>query len=264
MKVQCEKCNARFNYEKSMGICPKCNRYMQPKSIEEGGNKEANKEPNKVPNNEPFNGSNKDLRREHDIHEVKTTSTKKRRITGKSAAAILLIGIIAAIPIYTYVKADKDIDKIYAERKYEKKPVLKEVQENGFDIATGHVKIADGQPIVKEHMRKIPGFVYLMVPYTMDGKDDYDHPNQVYLKVDGKYLTPLMEYELTESEEYTDDFITLNVRDSLLSGGGNFIFAVPEGDHSYEIFVQEQTVSKETYEKKVAVNHLMPIKVEEK
>lgn len=255
MKVRCEKCKTKFDYEACFGKCPACNRYMPPRKKVRGEEGKTQKT-EKVNVSEPT-GKIKPIKKE--IHKKKHTS--KMQFFFSTIIISAIIGAMIGAFFYAEAEKEKATNKIRAAKQYTPVEATLGNQQDGFYIKDSYVKVEEGMPYELEKIKLMNGFKYISFPYYMEGKNDYSHRNYVYLKIGELYIRPLDAYNLTEYEEVREVLYNGDLQTYFTGGTGYLVFAVPQETDQYEMYVQE--IIEHDDDKEVVANHLFSVQVKE-
>ncbi len=234
MKVTCDNCSKRFEYEKYMGICPACRRYTAKRvpwtsewgeGIEKPNGNQKSKElnepkelhkPEKIQIPQELHKSKESQttrgNRKKDVKSAKVTKPKEgdRRIenleekTGlpweKTTITLVVIMILYAFFVQ-FVVMPYEWNKVYEAQKYEEVPYVPIRQGVKFLIGDTDFKIHKVEPFFTEEIAPPKGWKYIWVPYTVEKemlRYDESIALKVFLEMGDNYVQPLNFYEFPE------------------------------------------------------------------
>lgn len=225
MKVTCQYCNKKFDYEDKMGICPSCGHYIKSPHLAEA-------------------------------REVKVRTKKNRKIKISTIISILLIlMMVGYFAVMRFMIYPQEREALYQKQK-NAVPECAEINPNEkFLIKDVQFEIKDPLLFELEGIKPDEGYMYIEVPYSVYTSElPYSLTNSMttYLNIDGNYIMPLSIFDFRESQD-KDSVGMVNLRSAEISDvfegtvSGRFVFLVPEGSHEYElnIYRKEQDIDNE-------------------
>lgn len=239
MKIKCENCGKQYNYEKHMGICPKCGRYVRQADIydQDSAIEEWNTQ-QKEQNTKKFRKYKSPV-----LSKPKKSSSFYIQI----GICILLLVIVCVFPSYYQKETEKLIEDIYQDQKVKNVKTTECKLGDKISIPEYDITLTDVSEYETEELEVPEGWKYVQVSYVSEGELQYTGfcGTATYLQTEGHFYYPMYLWDITNDELLID---RLRKEEGITTGyheeKGKFLFLIPQEAQEATLHIREYTESK--------------------